>query len=496
LSQPVGRFQSVTQRFGVAVFVALVLALLWSGSLWLLSLQKQRLIDESRRELGLLNDAAAQHMAGVLNAAESDLRMLDFWLRHYGQQAPLNDPRLEGLVGEVRRASGGLSDVRLVAADGRLFTVPHRGPQAGIDVSDREYFRVQQQAIDAARPATLHIGVPAKSRVTGRWVIPLSWRLSQPVAGFTVLVAVLEVERLVALHEGMRFKPEGTVVLVRTDGMSLSRTPFDERFMGRDVSKTANFVNEYGNRRRGSFLSDGRVTDGVPRVVSHQRLDDYPVIVMVTREVEQVLAQFNGRRPIVLAGLSAVSLVLLAFAVALHQAQRALLRTQAQLQHLAATDELTDVLNRRALGAAAERELARARRNLRPLAVLALDLDHFKQINDEHGHGVGDRVLRECANRWRTVLRAQDLLGRLGGEEFCVVLPETDLDAARQVAERLRLAVAGAPLRAHAQTVTTSIGLSLLDPTDARWDDVLERADRALYQAKFDGRNRVSERLA
>jgi two-component system, cell cycle response regulator len=131
----------------------------------------------------------------------------------------------------------------------------------------------------------------------------------------------------------------------------------------------------------------------------------------------------------------------------------------------------------------------------KPLAVMMLDIDYFKSINDNHGHDAGDDVLREFAMRVRKSIRGIDLACRYGGEEFVIVMPETDLHVAGVVAERLRRSIAGEPFAIHKGTqrieVTISIGLSVLEHKGEAVADVLKRADIALYRAKHDGRNRV-----
>lgn len=173
-------------------------------------------------------------------------------------------------------------------------------------------------------------------------------------------------------------------------------------------------------------------------------------------------------------------------------------RQARRLQNLAATDELTGLPNRRALVAAAETALAQARRSGAPTAMLMIDVDHFKRINDTHGHAFGDEVLRHLGRVLTAGLRDHDRLGRLGGEEFLAVLPEATREDARRVAERMRAAVAAAPLPGPGTgggsplpvTVTVSIGVAA--GLDGTADALIARADAAMYRAKHAGRNAVA----
>lgn len=167
-------------------------------------------------------------------------------------------------------------------------------------------------------------------------------------------------------------------------------------------------------------------------------------------------------------------------------------RQARRLHRLASTDELTGLANRRALSAAAENALAQSRRDGSPLAMLMVDVDHFKRINDTHGHAFGDEVLRHLARVLAKGLRDQDRLGRLGGEEFLAVLPSTSLADARRVAERMRAAVAAAPLTGPNGPVVVTVSVGVAGGEDASAASLIARADAALYRAKHAGRNAVA----
>lgn len=167
---------------------------------------------------------------------------------------------------------------------------------------------------------------------------------------------------------------------------------------------------------------------------------------------------------------------------------------------LAIVDPLTGLNNRRFLERHLATALDSAAHNNRPLSLMMLDIDHFKDVNDQHGHKSGDAVLRTFAQRIKQALRRSDVLCRLGGEEFVVVMPDTPLAIAERVGERLRAIVEAAPFPSddgatQAVRVTTSIGIAERG-ADANADAILRRADRALYRSKTEGRNRVSATAA
>ena len=166
---------------------------------------------------------------------------------------------------------------------------------------------------------------------------------------------------------------------------------------------------------------------------------------------------------------------------------------EAELRYLATVDPLSEMLNRRAFLTRASQEMARFQRYGHPLSVMMLDIDHFKGINDSYGHEMGDEAIRRVARLMRGALRDSDVLGRLGGEEFAVLLPETALPAALATAQRLRQAVADSELLTPwgRITLTISAGVGDCRPTDGGIDEILSRADRAMYRAKHSGRNRV-----
>ncbi|TYC90703.1 diguanylate cyclase [Novosphingobium sp. BW1] len=240
-------------------------------------------------------------------------------------------------------------------------------------------------------------------------------------------------------------------------------------------------ADEIGNLRNLSILSRGPLLAGLEEVVA------------IHQSVSEVRAQQMER---IQWGILAIVLLTLAFEVLFifRPMVRRISEYVGQLLDLADHDYLTGVLNRRAFTALAEAEIQRARRHDRPMSLLLLDVDRFKQVNDFHGHLAGDEVLCGVAQILDMQGRREDLVGRIGGEEFAILLPETSLAGAIDVADRVRETVAGEPFMAagKALSITLSVGVTEVDRTSpCGVVTAMARADQMLYHAKSAGRNCV-----
>ncbi|MGE3807600.1 MAG: diguanylate cyclase [Gemmataceae bacterium] len=266
------------------------------------------------------------------------------------------------------------------------------------------------------------------------------------------------------------------------------------------------YLLELGQHSAGLDYFESRLRTGVvhERVGLEQKwyLGGYAVLF---ERISQRLARVHGQDAALLAGLQVTLQKMLALDATLavetyYQAtmQRLeslldqLTEAQKSLQELARVDELTRVSNRRHVMESLHMEVERSLRFRHPFSLLFLDLDHFKEVNDRHGHGAGDQVLSNVVATVRSVLRPADVIGRYGGEEFLVGLVETDGRTALRIAERIRRRVAQTPFYLdHGEVrLTISIGLTSLQG-DSDIETLLKQADQALYHAKETGRNRV-----
>jgi len=224
------------------------------------------------------------------------------------------------------------------------------------------------------------------------------------------------------------------------------------------------------------------------------KLDE--VVAIHQRATEHVLGELEALQLVILAVIL-LTLAVEALAIFRPMINRIILYT-GEIVRLATIDPLTELLNRRGFFDRCAVELLRARRYNRPLCLLMLDADHFKQINDSNGHDGGDAALRRLGDAIRQVIRAGDVAGRLGGEEFGILLPETELPGAMIMAERLRETIANLPVifRGDNIKLTVSIGIAPVVPAAGGIEKAVHDADALLYEAKRNGRNRIAAAAA
>lgn len=246
------------------------------------------------------------------------------------------------------------------------------------------------------------------------------------------------------------------------------------------------------------LMPDPRVDETLQQFQAVQAAATGPLLQALDQAVAAIQTQSERRvdaRQRQLWGILAIILVTLVLEAVLlfRPIIRRVQHYQGVLHDLAHTDGLTGCFNRRTILQIAMTEFVRARRFQRPMSLLIVDLDRFKRVNDTYGHAAGDRVIQTLAQVTREVLRAQDSFGRLGGEEFVVVLPETGRAGASALGDRIlqRLRTTPIPWEGAVLSVTASLGAATLSTNDTAMEDCLDRADRNLYAAKRGGRDRM-----
>jgi len=480
-------------RFVVPVTL-LFLAGLWAlVAFWAIS-SRQDVVDSTEQVLRRMDSAVEEQTRRLFRMVDVFLGVADQWIADHPQTDPRTDPAFLRLVENFRAHTGHSVEIRLASEDGTLYPVGAMQPPALRALVDKDYFR----AAVSGDPRDFHIGAPETDSANGVWRIPVAHRLTRATPALTALVAGIELPTLVSLYEEVRIRPQGAIVLLRRDGTLLARAPNDERLLGKSLAGGQLYREFLPRAERGFALLERTATDAREKYVAYSMLDDLPLLMVVSAATADVLAPWRRQMTVVTLLAAGISIAALLVMARLARALGELSARNDELRRLATTDQMTGVRNRRHFLSLFAHEFARARRHREPLSLMLLDLDFFKQINDGYGHAAGDEALRSFAEAAAACLREMDVLGRLGGEEFAILLPGTMTEQAQAVGERVRKAVARIAIEAEGGTVrfTTSIGLTLVDDEDDTIDAVLARADAALYTAKAAGRNRLVVRLA
>lgn len=355
----------------------------------------------------------------------------------------------------------------------------------------------------------VHIGAPIIGRTSGVWVIPVSRRVEDADGNFAgVVLATIKADFFRGIYEGIDLPSDGEIVLALDDGTRLLGIPYLSSQVGTSIAGSPLFARLAARTSRDGVFET--VEDGVTRLHSFCQVGDYPVLVAYARSRDEVLANWRQNTAFVSAALALLigGLALLGLHLGgqirqrdrleheLLDTQHALEASNAVLESQANTDALSGLYNRRYFETAFERELDIARSSGTPLALLMLDVDHFKKYNDRYGHLEGDACLAQVARVIEArAVRPRDVAARFGGEEFVVLLPDTGREGALAVAEGIRADLERRALvheDAPQGRVSLSIGVAALACLD---DDtallVMEQADAALYRAKAAGRNCV-----
>lgn len=459
-------------------------------------------LDEIKHERTLTVQAARNNAMNLATAFEahvlSTIRLMDIVLLDMREDV-LEHTDFGRHVDEELKAYGGfIAQLAVIDRDGRL-VFSNLGPSGKhVDLSDREHFRVHR---DNPQEDRLFISKPVLGRVSKQWTIQFTRPIHQNGEFAGVLVLSVPTSFFADYYQQIDVGPNGSIVLLGTDRSVraiASGTQIPGRYGRFKVPEDKPYFDPEAPQR--GFYEGVSVIDGEYRLGAYRRLIDQGVVVVVLLSPTDFMAAFQERKTLLTVSAGVISLALSVVALLIFllssryfQSIARLRLAHGQLAQLANTDVLTGVSSRRAFLAGLEAELARARRHNESLSLLMLDIDHFKRVNDSHGHPIGDAVLKQFAATCAGMLRAHDLFGRLGGEEFAVALPHTDAEGARTVAEKIRSAVAHAPIATVAGdiAITVSIGVAQADARKGDVDHLIAQADKALYEAKHGGRNQV-----
>ena len=475
----------------VLLAAILFLVMLWGFVAYWATSSRQETVLATEQVLLRMNHAVEEQTRRLFRLSDVLFGVADQWVLDHPEADPRRDKRFLRLVDGFRARTGGVVELYLADSQGKVYSMHAEDATFSSVVRDADFFR----AAMSAEPGKLHVGSPLQldKGGAGVWKIPLAYRMTRPQGETGVLLIAIDLNAVMALYEEERLRPNGAIVLLRRDGVLLVRAPHDERLVGKSLLGGQLYREFLPNRESGFAKLDRTATDAMEKYVGYSVMKDFPLVTVVSAATGDVFSGWRRQVQIIVLLATVVSIVSLLVMIRLRRMLGDLAEHSSKLEQLATTDHLTGLHNRHSFMQYLEREFARSQRYRAPLSLLVLDLDFFKQINDGYGHAAGDAALREFASIAATCLRGMDIFGRIGGEEFGIVLPSAALDQAEAVAERIRAAVVRISISTEYGTVrfTTSIGAAQSAEGDEDIDALLARADSALYAAKAAGRNRV-----
>jgi diguanylate cyclase (GGDEF)-like protein len=431
--------------------------------------------------------AAEAQVNNIFKMAELFIAAADRWVIDHPKEDPRSSSGFLALVLSFQRVTDNVLLVRLISDSGEIYLIPPEGPHKGVKVDDRDYFKGAMTSVGGQ----MVIGAPFKGRLTGRSLVPVAARLSRPSHGIAVILIAIETELLDRAFSTIHSDKDPTISLVRRDGILLARSAARPLDLGISVAKSPVFTQGLVANPQGVVLTTSATTDRIPRLMAYGEMRNYPLVVVAGESIAVI--ESPAWRAILIV---AVLLLLITVATLFHAWRSLLLlaalrASQEDLTRFANLDELTGLANRRQFLDVCAEEISRAKRYGQPLAFLEIDLDFFKRINDAYGHPAGDAVLQAFARVGEQCLRDVDSFGRLGGEEFGMLLPNTNAEGALHLAERVVAAAAACEVLTGELKLrfTVSVGSTELGQDDSSFEPVFARADKALYEAKAGGRN-------
>ncbi|MBA1259210.1 GGDEF domain-containing protein [Pseudomonas psychrotolerans] len=443
--------------------------------------------------------AAAQHAEDAIKEVEAFSGGMVERVEWEGLQN-LDTERLRKIFQHQAGIMHQIHGVFVYDSEGRWIVTDKATTPPNANNSDREYFIYHKTHNDRG----MHIGQVIESRSTGDYIIPISRRINRPDGSFAgVFLTTLYLKYFNEFYSSFKLSKDDIFTIALRDGTVLTRRPFDEKFIGTNISKGHIFskylpINPSGTARITSVI------DGVDRINSYKQLTRYPVVVQSGLAMNNLLAQWYQDLLRLLFAFVAIASILILFGILLfyqigitNETEEKLRTALSTLEKLAGEDGLTGLSNRRSLDQTLPLEIGRALRSNSPLGVIMLDIDHFKKYNDHYGHIAGDiciKAVSECIKS--SARRPTDFASRYGGEEMVMLLPSTDESGTYEVAKKISNSLKSLDI-AHEKSpqgrVTVSIGIYCLYPTSGAIspDKMLTICDERLYKAKEAGRDTI-----
>ncbi|MCW7752691.1 diguanylate cyclase [Desulfobotulus sp. H1] len=471
----------ITLAYALGLSAMLIITLLMAGNGWLHYQKKFEAAETKAQEFSrMLALSSTQQLGGIKILFKGLFLWLESCARNSLDLCHDISPQLKKLILEEPY----IMDILVMNPEGDLRHWAG-GLSLPTDAQRRQYVhthRADHRQTLAISPPPVISGNKQQSFFT------ISQAFHTPEGNLQYIFAVLiDLDFLRRSYETLLLPPDGTAGLIMDNGQILLRIPDHDTYAGVFASVISDHLN-----LRDQKVIRARGLDNVARIVAFETIEPYPLLSWVSLSRKNILKEWWQQEKSSLA----ISLLACSFFLFLtHALAKALKRQEAEkhaLFTLAGTDALTGLANRRQALISLERGMARSRRTGRALSVIMVDLDHFKAVNDTFGHPQGDAILQQTARNMENRLRASDLAARIGGEEFLIILPDTDIEGASSLAESLRVS-----FRENLQLpksmdwkLSASIGVCQMHKEDTA-EYLICRVDALLYQAKKRGRDQV-----
>lgn len=473
----------------VLLGAVLILIVLWLAIAAILTRARQGAIEAEQRVLERMVSVVEEQTRNFFSSVDFFLASTSSALGAGQSADPRAHPEFVGLVRILEAQSAGRIGAHVVTTAGDVHDLSGVNRDSIGNISARNYFAAPR----LTSAGGLVIGDPEESSVTGRFVLPI-YRALPPDASPPAYQVISSIDTgvLNTLYDHGRTKPHGSIALVRRDGVILARGPNGENVTGKSIASGGIWKEHLPRSARGIAVLSNALVDSTPRLTAYAALEDFPLVVLASSSLDDVLADWQRWAWGLLATGAALTVLL---ALGTHRTLLLLGRladSRAETERQARRDLLTGLTNRRAFQEQLEQQITCSAQARRAFAVLFLDLDLFKEINDTYGHHVGDLLLKQAASRVAGCVRQIDGISRLGGDEFTVIVRETDaITVIDRIAQDILQALA-APFVLGAETayVSASIGVARYPQDGDTAEDLIKHADQAMYAAKKAGRNR------
>ncbi len=478
-----------TTRRIIIIVVSILIFAMWARVGFALVTFRQHAIEDASSQSRNLMIAFREQIAFILRGIDAEMNLVAERIRHDGSNFDLYAWGQQNVL-----VSPGVAQLSIVGPDGKLRQTTIAAHPPPIDLSDRPHFRIQRDG----KFHGLYIGLPAKTELSGQPFFPISRRVEAEDGTFLgVLIAMISPSALTTLPKSIDLGPHGMMTLSGLNAIVLARFTADSPDGIKDIGHSVAGAPRpavIANNGHGEFVRASPL-DGISRVFAYGRVGSYPLVVTVGLDLDRELAQWRTYAVTIVAMTLVVTLLLIGLTIYLirhmDRAARAARAEALKITHLAEHDFLTGLPNRMLLDDRIGQAIATAQRHNDNVAVLFLDLDGFKKVNDSLGHPIGDKLLQAVANRLVACVRGSDTVCRQGGDEFVVLLTEVQRPQdAGIIAQKMLQAVAEInSIDEHELRVTTSIGVSIYPQDGLDAQTLIKNADIALYQAKEGGRH-------